>query len=76
VQHFFRTIYSQILKRVKRAIGVQLWSVREDVSKDPKAALAKIAKMGYKNVEGFGYSNGKFFGLTADEYLKTMNDNA
>jgi sugar phosphate isomerase/epimerase len=38
-----------------------LWSVREDVSKDPKAALAKIAKMGYKNVEGFGYSNGKFW---------------
>ncbi|MDI9863630.1 MULTISPECIES: TIM barrel protein [Bacteroidota] len=68
-------LFANIKKGEKSHIGVQLWSVREDVSKDPKAALAKIAKMGYKNVEGFGYSNGKFFGLSADEYLKTMNDN-
>ncbi len=62
-------------KPSKSHIGVQLWSVRTDVQKDPKAALAQLAKMGYKNVEGFGYANGKFFGLSATEYAQVLADN-
>ncbi|WP_044174120.1 TIM barrel protein [Flectobacillus major] len=68
-------LLAESFKGEKSQIGVQLWSVREDISKDPKASLAKIAKMGYKNVEGFGYSNGKFFGLSASEYAKVLADN-
>ncbi|MEA5139479.1 sugar phosphate isomerase/epimerase family protein [Arcicella rigui] len=58
-----------------RHIGVQLYSVRDAIKIDAKGTLAKIAKMGYKEVEGFGYSDGKFFGLTPADYSKTLADN-
>ncbi len=62
-------------KKEARHIGVQLYSVRDAIKVDAKGTLAKIAKMGYKEVEGFGYSGGKFFGLTPDDYAKTLADN-
>jgi sugar phosphate isomerase/epimerase len=58
-----------------RHIGVQLWSVRDDMAKDAKGTLEKIAKMGYKEVEGFGYADGKFFGLPADEFAQVLTAN-
>jgi sugar phosphate isomerase/epimerase len=62
-------------KPATRNIGVQLWSVRDDMGKDAKGTLAKVAKMGYKQVEGFGYSEGKFFGIPTDEYAKVLAGN-
>ena len=56
-------------KPVTRNIGVQLWSVKDDMAKDAAGTLAKVAKMGYKQVEGFGYDDGKFFGLSADIFI-------
>ena len=35
--------------------------------KDPKGVLASVAKLGYKQVETFGYNKGKWFGLTPAE---------
>lgn len=58
-----------------RNIGVQLWSVKEDMMKDAKGTLAKVAKMGYKQVEGFGYSDGKFFGVPTNEFAKILAGN-
>jgi sugar phosphate isomerase/epimerase len=62
-------------KPMPRNIGVQLWSVRDDMNKDAKGTLEKVAKMGYKQVEGFGYADGKFFGVPTDEYAKLLADN-
>lgn len=62
-------------KPVTRNIGVQLWSVKDDMAKDAAGTLAKVAKMGYKQVEGFGYDDGKFFGLSADQYAKVLAEN-
>ena len=56
-------------------IGVQLWSVKDDMKADAKGTLAKLAKMGYKEVEGFGYDNGKFFGYTPSELAKALAEN-
>jgi sugar phosphate isomerase/epimerase len=58
-----------------RNIGVQLWSVKDDMGKDAAGTLAKVAKMGYKQVEGFGYSDGKFFGLPTDQFAKVLAEN-
>lgn len=62
-------------KPAVRNIGVQLWSVKEDMGKDAAGTLAKVAKMGYKQVEGFGYSDGKFFGVPTHEFAKILAKN-
>ena len=57
------------------APALQLWSVRDSMGENPKATLEGLAKMGYKSVEGFGYTDGKFFGLTVDEFKTELDKN-
>jgi sugar phosphate isomerase/epimerase len=54
-------------------LGVQLYSVRDDMKKDPLATLKQIAAMGYKNVEHANYVNQKFYGYTATEFKKILD---
>ena len=65
----------EILNPIPRHIGVQLWSVREDMKKDPKATIEAIGKMGYREVEPFGFNDGKLFGLSYDDFTKLLKDN-
>jgi len=53
-------------------IGLQLYTLRNEMAKDPKDTLAKVASQGYKTVETFGYNDHKWFGLTAAELLATL----
>jgi hypothetical protein len=39
----------------KGIVGLQLYSVRDDMKSDPKGSLKKLADMGYKVVEHAGY---------------------
>ena len=55
-----------------KKIGVQLYTVRDDMAKDPKGTLKKIAALGFGEVENFGY-NGKFFGMEASEYKQVLD---
>jgi sugar phosphate isomerase/epimerase len=55
--------------------GLQLWSVRDALSKDPAAAVKSLAKMGYRKVEGFGMDSGKMFGLSVADFIKIVKDN-
>jgi sugar phosphate isomerase/epimerase len=48
-------------------IGLQLYTLRNEMGKDAKGTLAKVAAQGYKTVETFGYGNGKWFGMNAVE---------
>jgi len=48
-------------------IGLQLYTLRNEMGKDAKGTLAKVAEQGYKTVETFGYGNGKWFGMNAAE---------
>jgi len=54
--------------------GVQLYSVREEMRKDPLGTLKAVAEMGYKNVEHANYVNRKFYGYTATEFKKLLDD--
>lgn len=44
-------------------IGLQLWSVRDEMNADPNATLSEIADMGYAFIEAAGYSDGMFYGM-------------
>jgi sugar phosphate isomerase/epimerase len=53
-------------------IGIQLWSVRDAMYKDPKGTLTAIAGQGYQFVESFGFKDGGYFGLPVAEYKAVL----
>jgi len=57
----------------KNLIGVQLYSVREDMYKKPLETLTALSKMGIENVEHANYVNSKFYGWTATEFKKVLD---
>jgi sugar phosphate isomerase/epimerase len=60
-------------KKRKGIIGVQLYSVRDDMTKDPFGSLTKVAKMGYKYVEHANYIDRKFYGYAPAEFKKVLD---
>jgi sugar phosphate isomerase/epimerase len=61
-------------KKTKQLTGVQLYSVRDDMKKDPLGTLQQLSKMGYKHVEHANYVDRKFYGYSAKEFRKVLND--
>jgi len=55
--------------------GIQLYSVRDDMKKDPLATLKALADMGYQYVEHANYVDRKFYGYNATEFKKILNGN-
>ena len=61
-------------KKNKHMLGLQLYSVRDYMKTDPLGTLKKLAEMGYKNVEHANYVNNKFYGYSATEFRKILDD--
>ena len=59
---------------VNTILGIQLYSVRDDMKKDPLDTLKQLAAMGYKNVEHASYVEGKFYGYAPSEFKKVLDD--
>ena len=57
----------------KRIVGIQLYSVRDDMTKDPLGTLKQLAGMGYKYVEHASYVSRKFYGYSASEFKKILD---
>lgn len=55
-------------KTADHPIYLQLYSVRDDISKDFDATIQKVAEMGYDGIEAANYDNGKFYGMTPTEF--------
>ena len=55
-------------------LGIQLYSIRDDIKSDPLGSLKKVAAMGYKHVEHANYVNRKFYGYNAVEFKKILDD--
>jgi sugar phosphate isomerase/epimerase len=58
----------------KEIVGIQLYSIRADMMKDPLGTLKQLAAMGYKNVEHANYVGRKFYGYTPAEFKKILGD--
>lgn len=57
-------------------VGLQLYSLRDQLPKDVKGVIAKIAAAGYKEVETFGYSKANgFWGLDAKAFSDLLKQN-
>ena len=61
-------------KKRKGIIGVQLYSIRDEMGKDPLGSLTQVAKMGYEYVEHANYVNRKFYGYSPAEFKKVLDD--
>jgi sugar phosphate isomerase/epimerase len=59
----------------KHIIGLQLYTVRDDMKKDPLATLQSLSAMGFHYVEHANYVNRKFYGYGATEFKKILTDN-
>ena len=55
-------------------IGLQLYTIRDEIFKDVPGSLKKVSDMGYKYVELAGYADGKFYGYEPAEFRKLVED--
>ena len=58
--------------KAKTPVGIQLYTLRSDISKDAKGTIQKVAALGYKRVETFGYREGKYFDMNANEFAQFL----
>ena len=55
-----------------KPFGLQLWSVKQALTKDPLGVLKLIASNGYKKIESFEGAKGMFWGMKNTEFKKVM----
>src|SRR5690606_35462962 len=48
--------------------GIGLYTLREDMGKDVDGSLEEVAKVGYKDLEGAGYKDGKYYGMSPEDF--------
>lgn len=58
----------------KANIGLQLYTLRDTIPKDPKGVLTKVASFGYKELETYSYKDGQIFGLPFKEFGTFVKD--
>ena len=57
------------------AIGLQLYTLRDEIKGDIKPVIEKIGKIGYTHIETYGFEEGRFFGKTPKQFRNLFYDN-
>lgn len=55
-------------------VGIQLYTVREQMLADARGTLAQLAKLGYKELESARSAKGHYYGLSAKEIKQVAKD--
>ena len=60
----------------KYKMGLQLFTIRDAMAKDPMATLKQVRALGYEDSEIFGYDGvqGSYYGIKAGEFKKLIDD--
>jgi len=66
-------VFSTTWKK-KEKMGIQLYSIREDMKKDPLGSLKQLAGFGYKYVEHANYVDRKFYGYSVKDFKQILKD--
>ena len=70
-----RNVFAETMaKRNKGRIGIQLFSVKDELPKDFMGTLRKLSEMGYSSVEPYGFTSDDFFGHTMKDLSKIVKD--
>lgn len=67
-----KNIFANLIPSKK--IGLQLYSLRNEIKEDLEGSLKKLSEIGYRNLEAAGYSDGKFYGLDPIDFKTLVND--
>jgi len=59
----------------ENGVGLQLYSLRDDMKKDPVGTIQKVGTMGYDFVESAGYNNGLLYGMEPKEFKALVEEN-
>jgi len=54
--------------------GLQLYTLRDDLPKDPAGVLKQVASFGYKQIEGYEGAQGLWWGMGHKGFKKYMDD--
>ncbi|MFC4162786.1 sugar phosphate isomerase/epimerase family protein [Epilithonimonas zeae] len=57
----------------RKPLAIQLYTIRDAVAANLEKALERLAQLGFKQLEIYGY-DGKFFGKTRSEFLSIMKN--
>lgn len=58
----------------KKVVGLQLYSLRTAMGKDPAGTLKVVSDMGYGTLETAGYNDGKLYGYSSADFKKMCGD--
>lgn len=65
---------AKVAEHALAQFGLQLYTLRDDLPKDPKGVLKQAASYGYKQFEGFEGPQGIFWGMKNTEFKKYLDD--
>ncbi|WP_235295846.1 sugar phosphate isomerase/epimerase family protein [Portibacter marinus] len=54
--------------------GIQLYTLRDEMPKDPKGTLKKVAEYGFNHIESYEGKDGMFWGMTNKEFKAYMDE--
>ncbi|AXY76787.1 sugar phosphate isomerase/epimerase [Paraflavitalea soli] len=57
-----------------KQFGLQLYTLRDELPKDPQGVLKQVASFGYKQIEGYEGSKGIYWGMSNKEFKKFADD--
>ncbi|MEX2233022.1 MAG: sugar phosphate isomerase/epimerase [Cyclobacteriaceae bacterium] len=63
-----------VAAKIKGQLGLQLYTLRDSIFKDPKDVLQKVAAFGYRELETFSYRDGKIYGMDFPDFGKFIRD--
>jgi len=58
-----------------KEVGLQLYSIRDQMNADAKGTVEKVGAMGYKIVETAGYGDGKIYGMEPADFKALCDAN-
>ncbi|HEX7906314.1 MAG TPA: sugar phosphate isomerase/epimerase [Chitinophagaceae bacterium] len=60
-------------KKIEK-FGLQLYTLRDDMPKDPRGVLKQVASFGYKQIESYEGAQGMFWGMSHTDFKKYMDE--
>ncbi|MDW3193204.1 MAG: sugar phosphate isomerase/epimerase [Cytophagales bacterium] len=64
----------QVVLKAKWNVGLQMYTLRNEIQQDLEGTLRYVADLGYNEVELFGFRNGEYFGRPASEVHRMVKD--
>ncbi|MBL7726135.1 MAG: sugar phosphate isomerase/epimerase, partial [Dinghuibacter sp.] len=57
----------------RKLFGIQLYTLRDDMPKDPRGVLKSLSDYGYRQIESYEGPKGMFWGMTNKEFKSYLD---